>query len=368
MQSNRFGLCATVLGALFLVPAANADDILFYNHKTKKQEHARGRIVRESPSEITYVISTRTEKVPADDVLEVTYDLGAALRIDLGKVFGQERRANELEDVKKRVAALDDVVAGFRGFLPKLDDNKLAQRNLEFIIANVLVRQAEDDSSRLGAAIDALKEFMTKHEKSWQIAQAGKTLARLQTAKGDVKGARATYEELGKIEDLAPEVRQQCDMLAVKVLINAGSLDDAQKKLNDLAKALPKNDPQLVRVEIYQAACQAKSDLANAEKRLKAVLAGDADGKVKALAFNTLGDCYRLNDRAGDAFWQYLWVDVQYSQDLEEHAKALYYLSILFESIKQKPDRAQACRERLLTDKLFAGSEYQRKAAKESQK
>jgi hypothetical protein len=351
-----------------LATAAAAADTITYFKKGKK-ETAKGHITEETPRAIVYTVGQRTEKLPAADVLEVDYELRATHRKELGTIFGKERKANDLADVNKRVAALDEVVAAFRSFLPNLDSERLAQRNLEFIIANVLIRQADDDPSRLGPAIDALKEFMKKHEKSWQIATVGKQLARLQMDKGDVKGARATYEELASMAALAAEVRQECDLLVVKTLIRAGSLADAEKKLADLAKASPKDDPQAVRVEIYQAACQANGNLAAAEKRLKAVLDSKADNAIKALAFNTLGDCYRMNNRAADAFWQYLWVDVYYgNQDREEHAKALYYLSVLFEKVRKTPARAQACRDRLLNDKLFAGLEYQKLAAKENQK
>ena len=73
-------------------------------------------------------------------------------------------------------------------------------------------------------------------------------------------------------------------------------------------------------------------------------------------------------NRLEEAFWQYLWVDQEYNQDPEEHSKALYYLAILFDRVKRRPDRAKTCLDRLLKDKLFAGLEYQKQAAKESQK
>ena len=132
-----------------------------------------------------------------------------------------------------------------------------------------------------------------------------------------------------------------------------------------LAKTLAKDDPQAVRVEIYLAASKAKTNLPDAEKRLQSIIRSAAAPPLKALAYNTLGDCYRLNNRLEDAFWQYLWVDQEYPQDNEEHAKALYFLSILFDKAKNMPTRAQSCRDRLLNDKAFAGLEYQRLAVKE---
>lgn len=153
-------------------------------------------------------------------------------------------------------------------------------------------------------------------------------------------------------------------MLVVRALMKAGKTADAEGKLAALAKSLDPKDPQAARVEVYRASCLARTNPADAEKRLLAIIQGDADDSVKALAYNTLGDCYRLNNRPEDAFWQYLRVDIQLSQDREEHAKALYYLAELFETVKKQPERAAACREKLLTDKQFAGLEHQKLAAK----
>jgi hypothetical protein len=51
---------------------------------------------------------------------------------------------------------------------------------------------------------------------------------------------------------------------------------------------------------------------------------------LKALAYNALGDCYRLNNRPREALWPYLWVDVIYHQDRQEHLKAMADLAKLF--------------------------------------
>src|SRR5262249_51478820 len=231
-----------------------------------------------------------------------------------------------------------------------------------------LAREAEADPTRRTEAVKALTKFKTDHTKSWQIGTVGKLLARIQVLQGDQKGALATFEEFARRDDLVESLRQEYELLGIRTLLSADSFADAERKLTVLSKTLPKDDPQPFRVEIYLAACKAKGNLADAEKRLQAVIRSEAEPAVKALAYNTLGDGYRANNRLEDAFWQYLWVDQEYNQDREEHAKALYYLSVLFDKLKKMPARAQACRDRLLNDKLFAGLEYQKLAAKENQK
>ena len=78
------------------------------------------------------------------------------------------------------------------------------------------------------------------------------------------------------------------------------------------------------------------------------------------MAHASLGDYYRIKKQDEEALWEYLKVDALYSQEKEEHAKALYWLSRLFESVQGSKIRAGQCLDRLL-DKTYAGTEYQRK-------
>jgi tetratricopeptide (TPR) repeat protein len=346
--------------------------VLYHNRAQKKQVREDVRIKDETPREIIIERSNRTEKIRTGDVLDVVYRIPADLNLDIrAKASSAEDNAIKETDSGRRQKLNEAALAGYRDLLAKLakrDEFARARQHTEFKIAALLARLAEDDSSRLDEAINALTQFKTEHGKSWQVGMVGKLLARAQIAKGDMKAAQATFEEFAHRDDLADEARQEYELLGIRALVRDDNFAEAERKLTALGKTLAKDDPQAARVEIYLAACKAKSDLPEAEKRLQVVIRGDAEPAIKALAYNTLGDCYRTNDRLEKAFWQYLWVDQVYPQDREEHAKALYYLSILFEKVKKSPLRAEACRTRLLTDKLFTGLEYQKLAAREHPK
>jgi hypothetical protein len=62
--------------------------------------------------------------------------------------------------------------------------------------------------------------------------------------------------------------------------------------------------------------------------------------------------------------WEFLWVDAVFNQDKAQHAKALYYLWQTFDKRGEAsdPDRAQQCRDALINDRQFNGTEYQRLA------
>ena len=57
------------------------------------------------------------------------------------------------------------------------------------------------------------------------------------------------------------------------------------------------------------------------------------DAGLKALVYNTLGDCFNVKGLKKDAMWAYLWVDVVYNQDKIEHAKAVERLSRVFKDL-----------------------------------
>src|SRR5262249_11557728 len=107
------------------------------------------------------------------------------------------------------------------------------------------------------------------------------------------------------------------------------------------AKVLPANSPQRSRIDIYLIQCGQSDPKAagDVEKKLRTLIdklsdkdAGDRN--LKALAYNTLGDYYLSKGRSRDAFWAYMFVDVEYNQDPAEHKKALQALSKLFEEFK----------------------------------
>ncbi len=365
------GVLLAILAGTAGVNAQPGDRIHYYDRAKKKQDELRARIKEESPATITIERGTRSEKIPVADIVDIDYQIPADLIVEVrSKASREEANALKETDPDRRRKSNETALGGYRELLSrlgKLEGYKLAQRHCEFKIALLLTRLAEDDPVKLPEAIDALNRFKSDHTQSWQIGAVGKLLARAQIARGDMKAALATYGEFARRKDLPEPVHQEYELLGIRALIRAENYPEAESRLAALGKTLDKDDPQAVRVAIYQAACQAKTNLAAAEKGLQAILHSDADGSIKGLACNALGDAYRLNNRLEDAFWQYLWVDQEYNQDREEHAKALYYLSTLFAKVKQAPARAQACRDRLLTDRLFAGLEYQKLAARENQ-
>ena len=99
-----------------------------------------------------------------------------------------------------------------------------------------------------------------------------------------------------------------------------------------------------------------------AEAQLKSALGATTDEAILAAGHNVLGDYYLKKGQPEDAFWHYLRVDVQYGSDREEGAKALYYLSQLFDKVKNDRVRARDCLTRLQDKGQFGSTEYHKRS------
>jgi hypothetical protein len=342
--------CLTALAVDQTAPAQ--DDIRYVDRATRKELPATGSVLEETPSRVVYKPGTGagTKEVAASDVIDIAYDVPGAVRLPYGRARADERKATDptaKEEERKR--ALTDAVKTYQEILPKLtgDRYKFALRHTHFKIARLQALLAEDDPTKTDTAVAVLASFKKDYPDGWQIGQAAKLLARLQLEKGDADAARKTYEDLAATPDLSKDARQEYELLAVDALIQTKKCALAEKKLQAMLKTLPTEGPQATRARVYLAECLGVSGkLPEAVSQLEEIIAETADKDLKAAAYNGLGDCYRLSGRPKEALWPYLWVDVIYHQDRQEHAKAMAQLAKLFE---QQGDKAHA---KLYKDKL----------------
>jgi predicted negative regulator of RcsB-dependent stress response len=357
-----FAVCAPAL-------AQEQPTIRYYDRAKKKEDKVTAAITQETPTKIVYKTSgNKTYEIPATDILDIVYDVRAGSRPDYRKALSNDEDVDKPGTEEQHAKAFKAALDGYKEIAPEFNpkENPTGYRHLQFRLARLLARRSEEDPTQLEPAIKALNAFLKDHSDGWQIGLAGQLLGKLQESNGDFAGAQKTYETMAKNTDLPKEMRLDFEMLEVRGLLRTSKHAQAEEKLKKMAVGLGPNDPNTVKLQVYQVECQVVAKkYEGAEAKLKAVLASDADPMIKALAANTLGDYYRETGKPEDAFWQYLWVDIVYNQDKHEQARALYHLSKLFDQVKGDAARAVACRERLLKDKEFSGLEYQKLAAKE---
>ncbi len=359
------GMTAPVLRAADI----KALDVKFYDPKTKKDDILRDvTIVEESPAGIQ--IKQRTgppRAISALDIREINYVSEKVPALDWRKPFGIEARAllPTTRD-QDRPALFENALKEYEALVPKLADEKPAKRFIEYRSAQVRTNWSRYDVTQTDAAIKALAKFKEEHREGWEIAPALRTLAELQRDKGDYKDAEQTYTALAAVPGLTNEIRWECDLSLADLMLQSDRANEAQAKYKALSGNLPRDHPYADRVEVGLLRCQlASGQAAAAEQGLRTMLTKARDNTLRALVHNTLGDYYLKANRPEDAFWEYLRVDVQYNEDKNQHARALYHLAKLFATLKKNPDRADQCKEALLKDKRFEGTEYQKRAQQE---
>jgi hypothetical protein len=355
-------------GLAIVSPASAQDEIKFFNRKTQKEESVKGMIEKETAQTIAYKLSTgRKEEVPSFDVVDVIYKPPGGLAIDYRKPFQKEDKAlapTTKDDERRQL--IKEALKEYADLVPRLGDQPFIKRNVEYRIARLLARAAEDEPGQLDAAVEALGKFRADNPDSWQFVPCSKLQANLRELSGNTAGAQKIYEDLAQSEALPKEARQEFRLSESRLLIRANQHEAALKKLKEVAGEMAADDPRQARIQVYFTACNAAAGKSpDAEKQLKELIAGKADNEAKALACNALGDLHLRDGKTDDAFWDYLWVDVLYSQDREEHAKALFQLSKLFDQVKKDSTRAQQCLDRLVNEKEYTGSPYQKLAAKQ---
>ncbi|HEV3261407.1 MAG TPA: hypothetical protein VG013_31435 [Gemmataceae bacterium] len=341
--------------------AVKADDsIHYYEQGTKRLVTIEGKIRSESAAGISIKPGLgAAREVPAADVDDVDYEMSGGPRLDYKRASLSEKAADQLTKEDERKKALETALKAYKGLLDELTEAKV-KRHIHFKIARLTARLAESDLSQAKTAVKLLKAFTKNNPDTWQFTACSRLLAGLQTANQDYEGAQKTYEELAKTPGIPAAMKQDSELKVAEMMVKAKKYGQAKEKLQDLAKAVQADDPQAVRLNISLAECQAaEGDLTKATQALEGLIAKPMSKALKAQAYNALGDCYYGKKKWKDAMWNYLYVDVVYHQDREEHAKALYYLSKVFKELGDDK-KATEYRDRLEKDKQFAGLEYQK--------
>jgi tetratricopeptide (TPR) repeat protein len=363
---NRFTyLIAFAFLALASSLAPAQDKITFRNKKGGAKEELKGVIQSESLQGIKikpFTSGAVEQLIPGSDIIEVEYNppqnlTAAEMRIP----FGREADIFKQTKPEDRAKKIDDTLDAYRKLIPKLETAESAQAYMTYRMAHLLVKLAETEPARLDEARNTLVAFKDKYTKNWEYPRVMQILARIQESQGKYDDARRTFEEMASRPELPDELRGQANFALVRMLLRAGQFEPAESRLQDLEKIV-KEPADTARLQVYKVELQVKKGQpGDAEKQLKTILGGPVDD-AKAHAANVLGDFYQAAKRHEDALWQYLWVDVLYNKDPDEHARALFHLSKLFKDVRNDDTLAKKAREKLL-DPQFAGSEYQRLAA-----
>jgi tetratricopeptide (TPR) repeat protein len=360
-------LLSAVLAMTVVGLHARADEVW-----VKGQDKSiKGEVKLESARDVHVQVSKKTDSLVGANVIDIQYDnvKPAALSLSGGEyrlAKTAEKEARDTSDTAKHKSALRKAIENYSETLKKMEKNQYAARHFEYKVAVLTLELANLEGLKIDTALAKLQNFKTRFPNSWQINHVMPKIANLQLDTKDYKGAELTFQEIAEMDVFPDDVRRDAELMVVQVMVRAGNIEQANKKLAALAIKAGANAVFAARVKMAKAeVLVGLKKIDEAIPLLQQVIRENNDKNIKALAHNTLGECLFKAARYNEALWEFLWVDSVYNQDKTQRAKALYFLWRTFEQLNNA-ERAQECRETLVSDAQYAGTEYQRLASAKS--
>jgi hypothetical protein len=356
---KRLVLTAALLYALCLLAASTAQaqtrksyvgkpDLVFFRELGKKKDDLSGKVTDEGPAKVT--IDSSKTPIPVGDIEDISY--AGRLAFDKRDKYLKALKA-EYEDLEKAASAaakktaLQAAITAYQNALSDVKAIPFAERHLEYKIASLTARLANEDAKERKGAIDLLIKFKKNHSDGWQITRAVGRLADLQIANEDFTGATATLKEMENMKGLPDEVRIQIPGRLVDVLIGGKKYAEASTQIDKLLAGLKADSPEAfaLRVKKIQVDGSVPGQLEKAVKQVDDLIKGAKDRKQIPVCYNVKGQLLLTNNRPKEALYEFLYVDLIYNEDPVEQGKACVELAKLFDKIKQ-PARAKEYAEK----------------------
>lgn len=361
--SCRLGWLVVLMGVALKADAQ--DTVYYFDSKQKKDAEVDGTIKEESPAGIKIQTDGAERLVSSLDITQVTYNVGGITAIEFRKGDADRDSAIRERDPEKQNLGFLQALRQYEDMLTKVGTHPYAPRYFQFRIAEVKLLMSKDDPAKKAMGIAALKQFTDKNPLSWEVVPALKLLADTHEKDGNVDGALEVYQKLADLPGLPVAAKARSNMLVAHLLLRQKRHAEAETRLTTVLRDMKPDDPDRPGIQIYLIQTQlAQGKLDGIEQQVKSLLTGSTDPMTRSAAYNLLGDFHAKKNQLEEAFWAYLRVDVLYSQDRAQHAKALYQLWKLFDKAKGDPIRAQQCYDRLM-DRQFVGTEHQELAKAE---
>lgn len=336
LRRTTFILLATL--ACSSVFAAESDTV----SRISTDKGVSGQITSVSRLEVVVhqPIGNRDDRIPASDIADVEWRHEPA---PLGLARGYEKTGNLVQSLASYQEGLAAIPASSRDM----------RADVEFRIARIIFRQAQNDPAKLQPAVERLKSWTDANREHFRYFAAQRLLGDAAIQQNDHLLADSAFDRLQ--QSPWPELQQAGKLGLARSALAQGRIPIAKGLFDELA-GLPADAPgsKSARWEamLGQADCLRRMEQpAQAAEKLQLVIdqTGAGDDRLLAQAYLQLGACRALdNSRLKDAVLAYLHVDVVPTlaahQDL--HAEALYHLARLWGAIGQ-PARGVEAAEKL---------------------
>lgn len=307
-----------------------------------------GMVMEESPAKVVLrQMNGERLEIPAEDVIDIDYE-GAPSATILAKSAERNRQWDQAQQQYEKA-------------LKELKPNQRSlELSLRFRLADLAFQQTQaGESSKVDGALSAFRQFLKDYTSCRQTLPAWERLGRLLVSQGArvdeaVAGLRGVKE---KVSD-PPGFAARCDLIAIRLVL----LEAQNPRLSQSISARERFGEALAWIERLQETVQGPvlqeirrlrpTALAGAGKRAEALQAIDSliaaaeDDRGRAQLLLDRGDVKRILAQPAEARWDYLRVELLYSQERDLQTKALERLAEVFTELGDTA-RARDYRERL---------------------
>lgn len=218
----------------------------------------------------------------------------------------------------------------------------LLRLDFDFILARIAYRMAMADPGKLDAAITQLQSFCKTASDHFRYYDATNLLGQLQFAKGDMDGAKATFEQLA--QSPAADYKLAAQISQGRILAAQGQNDQANQAFdaaistagNSSAEQARKFEAMLGKARSLLQQNKNEEALPVIEEVISKSPANDT--AVQAEAYVLQGNALQSLNRNKEAVIAYLHVDILFPRESGFHAEALYHMSRLWKLV-QAPER-----------------------------
>ena len=308
-----------------------------------------GTIVEETPSHVKIRRARAERTITVNEIRRINY-AGEPQSVYLARV-----RESSGQDLPK---VLDAYKKGYEEVATMELKEKVRydnlKRNLRFCEARVTAKLAASkaDVKLADQAVELLTRFLEKNPTSRYHFPLHEHLAKMHLLKQDFDAARKALAVVAECP--FPEWQLGANIELARIDMAQENYDKALKALEKIIAQTAKAEDETLKVQHQLATIQmarillAKGDVAKAVKFLTAAIekTPKENRVARAEAHNTLGDCYRAENKHFDALLEHLWVVLVYPDVREERARALYYAAECWDDLGQA-NKAAGLRQKL---------------------
>ncbi|RMG33443.1 MAG: hypothetical protein D6725_15685 [Planctomycetota bacterium] len=314
------------------------------------EKTVKGEVTKVTATEITVKPTVgAAQTISADDVLDVRWG-DEPVKLRLARV--NEHNGN----LTKALQAYQEALAETK------TQREFVKRDIEFLVARALAKQALADPTKLDQAIDKLTAFVRVAGDHFRYYQAVRLLGDAYLAKGEFDKAQQQFDTLAKAPWSA--AKKLAQIRRARILLargdTAGALQAFEQVISEPA-ASPADKERRQEALLGKATVLVKNKQYDEALKTIAIILKETppeNSAIQAEAYLRKGDCLEAQGRIKEAILAYLHVPVLFAHEKAAHAEALYHLARLWAAY-DRPDRAEEARSELLSN--YPNSPWARK-------